>query len=71
MEEYLNIERKSAITGGLEALMLYDRYLRTKKENVKKELRNELCTYNKDDVASTLSIIKNIPQFLTESIGVE
>lgn len=71
MEEYLNIERKSNITSGLEALMLYDRYLRTKKENVKKELRNELCTYNKDDVASTLSIIKNIPQFLTESIRVE
>lgn len=70
MEEYLNLQRKSYITSGLEALMLYDRYLRTKSENTKKELRNELCTYNKDDIASTLSIIKSIPQFLTEAIRV-
>lgn len=70
MEEYLNLQRKSDITSGLEALMLYDRYLRTKNEIKKKELRNELCIYNKDDIASTLSIIKSIPQFLTEAIRV-
>ena len=70
MEEYLNLRRKSDIRNGLEALMLYDRYLRTKNDNTKKELRNDLCTYNKDDVASTLSIIESIPQFLTEAIRV-
>lgn len=70
MEEYLNLPRKSDIKSGLEALMFYDTYLRTKNENKKKELRNELCTYNKDDIASTLSIIKSIPQFLTEAIRV-
>jgi predicted RecB family nuclease len=70
MEEYLNLPRKSDIGSGLEALMLYDRYLRTKNENKKKELRNELCTYNKDDVTSTLSIIESIPRFLTEAVRV-
>jgi len=68
MEEYLNLPRKSYIASGLEALMLYERYLRTRNENTKRELRNELCTYNKDDVASTLSIVKSIPLFLRDAI---
>lgn len=70
MEEYLNIKRKSRIGSGLEALIIYNSYLRTNKDNKKKELRGALCEYNKDDVVSVLSIIENIPKLLRESVRI-
>jgi predicted RecB family nuclease len=66
MEEYLGIQRQSPISGGLEALAEYKRYLRTRDES----LKQQLLDYNKEDITSTLSIIDKMSELVNESITI-
>lgn len=66
MEEYLEIQRRSGISSGLEALAFYERYLRTKDSAVKQQLLD----YNREDIESTLNIIDKIPALVTESLTI-
>lgn len=64
IEEYLDIEKNCRISNGLEALAEYNRFLRTKDN----ELKQELLDYNKGDIISTLSIINKVPKLIADSL---
>lgn len=66
IEEYLDIEKNCRISNGFEALAEYNRFLRTRDN----ELRQELLDYNKSDIVSTLSIINKIPRLIADSLKV-
>jgi uncharacterized protein YprB with RNaseH-like and TPR domain len=66
MEEYLGIHRSSGISGGLEAVALYKRYVRTKDDAIKQQLLD----YNREDIDSTLKIVDRIPVLVTESLTI-
>jgi predicted RecB family nuclease len=66
MEDYLGIHRSSGISGGLEAVALYKRYVRTKDNAIKEQLLD----YNREDIDSTLEIIGRIPVLVTESLTI-
>lgn len=66
MEEYLGIHRSSGISGGLEAVALYKRYVRTKDDTIKQQLLD----YNREDIDSTLKVVNRIPALVTESLTV-
>jgi predicted RecB family nuclease len=66
MEEYLGIHRSSGISGGLEAVALYKRCVRTKDDAIKQQLLD----YNREDIDSTLKVVNRIPVLVTESLTI-
>ncbi len=66
MEEYFGIHRSSGISGGLEAVALYKRYVRTRNDAIKQQLLH----YNREDIDSTLRVVNQIPVLVTESLAI-
>jgi uncharacterized protein YprB with RNaseH-like and TPR domain len=64
LERYFDIRRQSGISGGIEALAIYKRYVRTRKS----DLKRQLLAYNREDIDTTLAIIDRLPDLIADSI---
>jgi len=54
--DYFGFARLSSVSGGLEAQMLYKRYLATRKKTQRREIKNSLIEYNRDDLNALVGL---------------
>lgn len=67
MERYFGFKRKKNDIDGLLAPSLYASFIRSKSPKRKDSLRTKLLRYNKDDIESTLFILKSLKQLRDRS----
>src|SRR5579875_1060007 len=66
--DYFSIARIADVEDGLEALMLYEQYKRSKSQRTRSRIRETLLQYNQDDLDTTLAILRRL-QRLCRSAG--
>lgn len=65
--EYFGVSRVSPISGGLEALTLYDQYRRTKVKDKKARVREQLIAYNRDDLDALVEVASRVHTIMVKS----
>jgi len=59
---YFGVPRLSSIGDGMEAELLYDRYLRSRDEQKRATLRTALCDYNRDDLDALIGTARRLSE---------
>ena len=63
---YLGVPRLSPIRDGMEAEMLYGRYLAATSEQKRAELRTALCNYNRDDLDALIGTARRLRELVVD-----